>query len=136
MLSIYTENGMKIVLHLPIRTKMVKYNVERLNYILSLAEMFSAGDQMGAVLMLSQPEIMTVEYHGTDFDSLHLPSCSYAVAGSEHRQSIPVSAEGCSGVSHLSLVSGARRTRCPPFHPKGQVVELPFLFVLSHLGMT
>lgn len=134
MLSIYTEYRMKIVQYPPIPTKMVKYNVGRLNYILSLAETFSAGDWVAVVLMLSQPEIMKVEYHGTDFNPVHLPSCSYVVAGSEHRQSMPMSAEGSSGVSHSKSV--ARRTKCPPFYSKGQVVELCIVFIPSHLGTT
>lgn len=40
MLSIYTENGMKIVLYPPTPTEMVKYNAGRLNYILSLTDIF------------------------------------------------------------------------------------------------
>lgn len=132
MLSIYTEYRMKIVQCPPIPTEMVKYNVGRLNYILSLAEAFSADHWVAAVLMLSQPEIMKVEYHGTDFNPLHLPSCSYVVAGSERRQSMPTSAEGSSGVSHSKSV--ARRTRCPSFYSKGQVVELMHRFYTFLFG--
>jgi len=133
MLSIYTENGIKIVVYPPIPTETVKYHDGALNYILSLAETFSAGDWVGAVLMLRQPEIMKVEYHGTDSNLLHLPSCSYVVASSENRQSMSMSAEGYSGVS--SHISVARTLRCPPSHFKGQVAEPPFLSVHSHLGM-
>lgn len=35
----------------------------------------------------------------------------------------------------FKCVSGARITLCPPFHSKGRVSKLSFLFVYSYLGM-
>lgn len=84
--------------------------------------------------MLSQPEITNMEYHGKGFVCFPLIFCSYAVAGSEHRQGMPLPAGDHRGVS--PSITGSRKTRCPPLHPEGQVAELSFLFAPSHLRMT
>lgn len=112
----------------------VKCNLRKSDNVLSLAETFSAGNFVNPVLMLSQPEITNMEYHGKGFVCFPLIFCSYAVAGSEHRQGMPLPAGDHRGVS--PSITGSRKTRCPPLHPEGQVAELSFLFAPSHLRMT
>lgn len=102
--------------------RVVKCNLRKSDNVLSLAETFSAGNLVSAVLMLSQPEITNMEYHGKGFERFPLTFCSYVVAGPEHRQVMRLPAGGHRVVP--PSITGSRKTRCPPLHPEGQAAEL------------